>query len=113
MDNGSLSLRFDYAIKNMGMSPSGPLNEKIYISGPIKFNHLSIDEPKFKYETYAPQKVHDPSEIPGGNYTIQYTLTIGIENKQIPPKGKYPILLKLYYGKGKLICANFNLIAGK
>ncbi|MFI5330897.1 MAG: hypothetical protein ACHQ2F_07660 [Desulfobaccales bacterium] len=112
-DDGTVKFTYNYAFKNEGMSSSGPINEKIYISDPIKLNHRSSDEPKYKYETYTHHKSMDPDEIPGGNYVIQYTQTIGTENKEIPPSGKYPVLLKVYYGKGKLVCANFNLVLAK
>lgn len=109
-EDGSIKLKFTYAIKNDGKSPSGPLYNIVYTSNPIEFNYNSIDEPKYDYVSYGSPRTHTHDELPGGNFIGQYELTLFTKNKEIPPIGKYPILLKIYYGKGKLVCANFNLV---
>lgn len=112
-DDGVINLEFDYAIKNEGTSPSGPLYNKIYTSNPIKLSYNSIDESKFNYESYGSPKTFKHEQLPGGNFIGQYTLTIGTKNNKITAIGKYPILLKIYYAKGKCVRANFNLVLGR
>ena len=109
-EDGSIKLTFLYAIKNEGKSPSGPLYNKVYTSNPIKFKYSSIDEPKYEYESYGSPRTKTHDELPGGNFIGQYELTLFTANKEIIATGKYPILLKIYYGKGKLVYANFNLV---
>jgi len=109
-DDGTIKLGFKYTAKNDSKSSTGPLHIKIYSCDPIQLNHRSTDETKFDYEDFIKEKNIDPKELPGGNYTLEYTLEFSIFYKEPPTNKKFPILLKIYYGKGKVVQSIFNLI---
>lgn len=95
----------EYAIRNRGAGNTGSMFLKVYSNTPILLNHTSFDEQDFKYEDYVNASSFDPNDIPGGNYSSDYNARIGI-NQHITP-GKYPILFKVYFGKGKVARSQF------
>jgi len=83
--------------------------EKFYASDPIYLQARSTDESKFQYESYATPKHLEPNEIPG-KYSNEAFNRIFLKDKVKPPAGKYPMLIKLFYGKGKIAQAVFTLV---
>ncbi len=94
-----------YAMRNGGVGRSGLMFVKIYTNDPIHLNSLSTDEKEFKYEDFVAASSFSPNDIPGGNYTSPYTLSVDLTGDL--GTGKYPILLKVYFGNGKVVQARF------
>jgi hypothetical protein len=111
-EDGSVFLYLTHFLKNVGNSMSGLLYMKLYTSDPIVAINHCTDEPKFQYEVIIPPKNLDPNEIPG-RMSIEWTHWIFLRNTGIPPSGKYPALIKIYYGKGKVAQANFFIHVAK
>jgi hypothetical protein len=111
-EDGMVFLKLNHFLKNIGNSSSGILNVKIYTSEPIIFRAKSTDEPKFKYEEYIYPKNLEPNELPG-RYSSDWVLDISLKNETIPPNGKYPALIKIFYGKGKIAQANFTILVAQ
>ena len=80
---------------------------KVYANKPIVLSNSSTDEPKFQYETYINPKDLEPAEIPGA-YSSEFFLTINVTGQ--PPPGKYPMLLKIFYGKARVVRAQFTAV---
>jgi len=104
-ENGTWRLHVHYVIRNAGTANTGAMFMKVYGSDPLRFSSPSTDEGQFKYEDYVPPASLSPNDIPGGNYTSPYTLHIGLQSAV--PRGTYPLLLKIYFGKGKVAQARF------
>jgi hypothetical protein len=100
-EQSGTKITLDFSIKNAGNGATGPLTVAVYTVDPIKLNLKSIDERDYKYEATIDPKYNEPSEIPG-QYTSEWFLTSWMASKEIPPPGKYPALIKFYYGKGKV-----------
>jgi hypothetical protein len=107
--DGSLRMTVKCILRNEGVSESGPVSIKIYTSNPIKLFYISTDERGFNYEGYIPPKNLSPSELPGG-LSIEMNFGFELDMKEIPANGTYPALFKLFYGKGKIAKASFNII---
>lgn len=107
--DGSVYFVLNCIIRNKGSAASGLMYEKFYASDPIRLPFRSTDESKFKYETYISPKQLEPNEIPG-KYSNEWFNSITLKDKVKPPPGKYPMLIKLFYGKGKVTQAVFTLI---
>lgn len=103
---GTQVLILTHVLRNVGKSLSGPLYEKIYTKAPLELNSNSTDEPKFDYEEYFDPSRLTPNEIPG-NYSTQWTLRVALKGSEKPPPGKYPVLAKVFYGKGQVVQAPF------
>jgi hypothetical protein len=103
-----LKLIIDFSLKNSGMGTTGPMTVALYTVDPIKLNLASIDERNFKYESIVDPKYNEPYELPG-QLTTQWYLATWLVSKQIPPPGKYPALIKFYYGKGKVAQVNIYI----
>jgi hypothetical protein len=101
-------ITLDFSIKNSGNGATGPLTVALYTVDPIKLNLKSIDERNFKYEATIDPKYNEPSEIPG-QYSSEWFLTCWMATKEIPPPGKYPALIKFFYGKGKVVQSNIYI----
>jgi hypothetical protein len=98
-----------FFLRNIGNSPSGPINGKIYTNEPIVLRADSTDEPNFHYEDYWLNKYLEPNELPG-QFSCQLNYTLYLLTERFPPKGKYPALFKIFYGKGKIAQAHFTII---
>ncbi len=96
-------------VRNTGNASSGLMYIKLYASDPIKLYNKSSDEAKFQYEEYIKPKNLDPNEIPG-KFSIDLNFTIPLNENSNPPDGTYPMLMKVYFGKGKIVQAPFNII---
>jgi hypothetical protein len=105
--NGT-KITLDFSIKNAGNGATGPLTVALYTVDPIKLNLKSIDERNYKYEATVDPKYNEPAEIPG-QYSSEWFFTCWIASKEIPAPGKYPALIKFYYGKGKVAQANIYI----
>jgi hypothetical protein len=101
-----VQLFFSNRIRNVGGGSSGPISMKLYVRDPLKYYNAS-DERDFTSEDYIPPKEIEPNEIPGGGYNGIYHHSRGIATGV--PEGKYPMMLKVYYGKGKVASAQFTL----
>lgn len=106
---GRLVLSYNYVLRNVGSGPTGPMWVKAYASDPVQLINDSSDEPRFKYESVITSKYLEPSELPG-KLSSQRDLHLYLQRK--PPPGKYPILMKHYYGKGKVVASSFTLVIG-
>jgi hypothetical protein len=74
----------------------------------------STDEHKYKYETYINPKSLEPSVLPGGGYSSEYYFYFYLDNStHPPPDGKHHLMLKLYYGKGRMNKAAFSGVIPK
>ena len=104
-EQGGLKIILYFSLKNSGMGTTGPMTVAFYSVDPIKLNLVSIDERNFKYEAVLDPKYNEPYELPG-QMTTQWFLASWLDSKEIPPPGKYPALIKFYYGKGKVAQAN-------
>jgi hypothetical protein len=100
-ENKQLIMRWAYVLKNSGKSLSGPLYAKFYTSKLLPLYNRSTDEPKFEYEEYASPGNFDIPQIPG-SFSINMISEIFLSNEKIPPAGKYPALIKYFYGRGKV-----------
>jgi hypothetical protein len=108
--NYKFSLHFAIIIKNVGVSQSGPLYLKIYSGNQMLNTGIpSSDEARYQYESYVGPTQLNLNSIPG-KYTSYYHLFLPILNDDYPKEGKYPILLKIFYGQGKLTSAPAYLL---
>jgi len=107
-DNGDFFLVINHFLRNSGSGLSGPMYVKVYASDPLVFNNRSSDEPRFKYEEPFTPKDLSPNEIPG-QYSSEWFHNIYLSKKEKPPKGKYDMLMKVFYGKGRVSQAQFRL----
>ncbi len=98
-----------FIIKNIGGASSGPIFLKYYTSDPLNLLNFSTDEPNYKYEIYFTPGTHSIGELPGGGYSRNYIVTLGIINKSKIETGRYPMLIKIYYGNGKVERYRFNI----
>ena len=102
---GKKQLTFGFDIRNKGASSSGQMWIKVYTNDPVQLASKSHDEQFRWVDTSYPTDV-TPNDIPGGNFSFPYDWSWVI--KQDVPKGKrYPILVKIYFGKGKVAQAHF------
>jgi hypothetical protein len=107
---GKPGLYIQFALNNAGESSSGPLFMKLYASDPVKLLNASTDQPEFKYEGYITPADLAPNELPGG-MSVEMDIFFYLEGDDLPPPGKYPALLKVFYGRGKVATAAFTLEA--
>ncbi len=108
----AVSMVLNIYVRNTGNASSGLMYIKLYASDPIKLYNKSTDEAKFQYEEYIKPKNLDPNEIPG-KFSIDLNFTIPLNDKTLPPDGTYPMLMKVFFGKGKIVQAPFNIIVSK
>ncbi|MFZ5447144.1 MAG: hypothetical protein ACOZFS_00700 [Thermodesulfobacteriota bacterium] len=108
---GNIIIFINFFLRNAGNASSGPLNLKLYTNEPIKFKDptKSTDEPKFQYETYLLPQYFVPNELPG-RYSCDLRYGWTMDTATIPPNGKYPALIKVFYGKGKIAQAHFTIV---
>jgi len=104
-----LSLTINHFLRNAGNGISGPMFVKLYSSDPVVLDNRSTDEPRFKYEATITPKNLEPNEIPG-KYSTEWFHQVNLPKKTRPPKGRYEMLVKVYYGKGKVVQAPFWLV---
>lgn len=104
-----LQLTYNYILQNAGSGTTGPMWIKVYTSDPIQLSNVSSDEPRFKYEDIIKPGQLDPNELPG-KLSSQRWVWLALE--KMPPPGKYPILMKHYYGRGRVVTSNFTLVVG-
>lgn len=106
-ENGDMFLVINHFLRNIGEGLSGPLYVKVYSKDPLILDSRSTDEPKFKYEATITPKDLSPNEIPG-RYSSEWFHNLYLPQKK-PPKGKYDVLIKVYYGKGRVAQAQAKL----
>jgi hypothetical protein len=107
--DGMVRVDIDGIIQNKGDGSTGPVNIKIYAKD-LRLESPSSDEPAYTFEALIVPKNLDPNDFPG-KISQHFYLHV-VVGKQIPPKGQYKCLMKIYYGKGKVASAPFTLVAG-
>jgi len=104
----SWQVKIDFIIKNVGNATSGPLYFKIYLSAPFNTGFPSSDEPKFEYEYSVNPSDINPDVLPG-NYTSSFHTSATLPSPLVRAAelkvGKYPALIRVYYGGGKVTSA--------
>lgn len=111
-EDGSVIMYLRHILANTGEGLTGPVYQKIYTSEPLTLAGRSADDPRFQFETTISPKDMDPSEFPG-HYSLDWKHSIGLENKGIPSKGKYPASIRIFYGKGKVEKADFFIVVAQ
>jgi hypothetical protein len=111
-DEQGIYFSFDYIIRNDGENTTGPLYIKNYTNDPLVENALSSDESSFKYESYVPPDKIDPNQLPG-HYSVRQTANVTLDMKEFPPPGRNPVMIKVFYGKGKVQSSTFYVIIPK
>jgi len=106
-EKGQPQLVIHYICRNSGGSPTGLMFVKVYATDPVVLSNTSTDEPKFRYETYVNPKDLEPADIPGA-YSSEFFLDINVTPR--PPRGKYPMLLKVFYGRAQVARAQFTAV---
>lgn len=105
--DGRRTILLNFILENTGPGRTGPLWVKAYTPFPVKDGTVSTDErPTFAHQViFSPAQV-DGNELPGGLSDLRW---LRLEVDQLSP-GRYPILMKHYYGKGKVATARFTLL---
>ena len=108
-ENKRLQLLIQFTFKNSGEALSGPMYIKIYTNDPVQFANKSTDESKFQYEaSLSPESLH-PSQLPG-KFSFESHLHLNVVNQERPMSGKYPALIKVFYGKGQVTQSTFVMV---
>lgn len=102
-------MAISHFIRNRGEGSTGPLYLKLYTDDPIRLDARSSDEKDYKWEAYITPETLAPSELPG-KFSSQFYHRFFLPNRQTLTPGKYPGLLKVYYGKGKVAQAKITLV---
>ena len=105
-------LGFHLIVKNSGHASTGRMTAKFYSRDPLELPNQSADEPQYQFEGMAGPQNLDPNEMPG-QLSSPWELSWDLAKKQWPREGRYPCLLKIYYGNGKVIPAAITLVASK
>lgn len=105
-------IEFSHFISNKGNGSTGALWVKLYTNDPLRMANSSVDEPKFKYDGFISPRGLAPSELPG-KFGMQFYLSFDLAGADKPPAGRYPALLKYYYGKGRVTEAHVTLVIGE
>ena len=106
-------IEFSHFISNKGEGSTGPLWVKLYTNDPLRMTNASVDDPKFKYDGFISPAGLAPSELPGGKFGIQFYLSFHLAGPDKLPAGRYPALLRYYYGKGRVTEAHVTLVIGE
>jgi hypothetical protein len=107
-DQANYLVIFRSILRNKGLGPSGPIYMKLYTKKPLTLASSSTDEPNFQYEIYFSPKDMEPSDLPG-QFSSDRIGRIAIEGGLRPAAGKYLIMIKTYYGRGKVAQAAFTI----
>ncbi len=105
--DGTEWLGFRIIERNEGGAPSGPLFLKVYTSDPLILGSPSTDEPDFKYEGYITPDRRPIPALPAG-VSVATQLKLQLLGPAIL-SGRYPALIKVYYGNGHVSQAAFHL----
>jgi hypothetical protein len=108
VDKDETSLTIHQFLRNTGNGSTGPMFVKIYASDPVVLNGQSSDEPRFKYEQVILPKDLIPNEMPG-KFAVDEWYRLHLPGRPKPPAGKYDILVRVFYGKGKIAQASFKI----
>lgn len=98
-----------HVIRNSGTSLSGPLFLKVYTSDPLTLSSGSADEKKYQYENVLTPDEYNPTGIPGG-IELFWHIKMQLGTDELPSAGKYPALIKLYYGNGQFEQAFIHIV---
>jgi hypothetical protein len=98
-----------HIIKNKGLGSTGPLYCKTYTNAPLITDFKSTDESDFHYELTASPNEFDIKEFPG-QFSENRWDVIYLKNGKRPPVGTYLVMIKYFYGKGKVTKATFKII---
>ena len=103
---------FHLIVKNSGHASTGRMWAKFYSRDPLELANKSTDESQYQFEDLAGPQNLDPNDIPG-QLSYSWQLEWDLAKKQWPREGRYPCLLKIYYGNGKVIPAAITLVVSK
>jgi hypothetical protein len=107
--DGNSYLHFSQVLRNKGEGETGDIWLKLYTREPLRQRQISTDEPTFEFQgVIEPENLH-PKSLPG-KYSNQYFLNYKMNFDRPPPAGRYPALIRAYYGKGKSIQASITLV---
>lgn len=104
-EKGEKHLVIRHVMRNKGTGSSGQMFVKIYSRKPLDLGNSSTDEKRFAYEDYILPGNISPNDIPGGYVSNEYW-RVSLPKSAVAP-GKYPVLLKVYFGRGKVVSAEF------
>jgi hypothetical protein len=105
-------LDIDFILHNQGDGDTGPMYVKIYTKDPLRLNHSSSDEPDFQYEEMVTPSRLDPPQMPGKlsiQSSLQFAMHGPLDAASIKSR-RSPALVKVYYGKGKVVRADVILV---
>ncbi len=105
--DGSQKITFRYALHNTGKGSSGPMFMRFY-SNDVILPDPDIDNTEYKYSTFIACDKFNPREILGGA-SMLYTSNIGVSNDFKFPSKKVTMMVRLYYGNGKMEQRNLIL----
>ena len=95
-------------MKNSGKADTGRYAIKLYSKKPITLNYASVDEKEFDYETYLSKGTEDRFLPPG--IVLSTEVAAILRERPSSLAGKYPVMFKVYYGKGQVVSARFHLV---
>jgi hypothetical protein len=101
-------LNIPWRLRNKGTAPSGLMWVKAYGKDPIHFTRESGGDDE-GYPTASDIYSGDlsPNNIPGGNFSAPYSLSFWVDD--YPRSGKYPILMRVYFGPGRVASAHLAI----
>jgi hypothetical protein len=83
---------------------------KLYTKDDLKLDSKSTDEPQYMYEAYIGPQALGQKSIPG-KVSIENTMHFDV--LETPKADRHSALLKVYYGKGKVVYAPIILVTNK
>ena len=110
--NDVYQVGFHHIIKNSGHESTGSMWAKFYSKAPLELPDKSTDEPQYDFEGIASAKDLDPNDMPG-QLSSSWQLWWELSQKKWPAAGRYPCLLKIFYGHGKEVSAPITLIVSQ
>lgn len=108
-ENGYSAVSFRSTLRNKGSGSTGQMFIKMYTGAGLPMVSPSTDEPKFAYEVYFSPKDFEPNELPG-QFSSSRDGRIVLHNKAEPSPGVHPVMIKVYFGKGRVTQAAFEVI---
>ena len=106
---GDFYLVFSFVLRNTGENTSGPTYLKLYTKEDLKLAQKSSDDARYQYEDYLTPKTLTPDSIPA-KMSIIHDLRFFLPPPASISPGKHAALLKVYYGKGKVVSAPIYLL---
>lgn len=108
---GSRRMLVPIIIRNQGKGWSGKdVAIKIYTPSEIPGSFKSTDERGYPFETYwIGADETGLNTLPSG-FSYGFELAVSLDPAKGVPTGRYPCLVKFYYGRAKVTVANFKVL---